>query len=179
MRLVFIMKTHRIKWCITHKCVTLAACVLVQTNNIRTSLTHSSYTHSQFKYIGINSKRNNTCTWQQQHSAEGTLRFLDMCIFRCSLVRLPNIFMSECKLQWRISVKLVIKKQHMKMFQLNQKWLDYVTILQINFLSRSNMKMSEFYVFFIIDLNGIFFPTLIWYAKIAGDKLNGRIKKRF
>lgn len=37
--------------------------------------------------------------------------------------------------------------------------------------------ISEFHVSFIIDLNGIFFRTLIWYAKIADNKLNGRIKK--
>lgn len=86
---------------------------------------------------------NNTCTWrQQQHSAEGTLHFLD--VYICSWF-VFNVFMSECKLQWRISVKFVIKKQHMKMFELNQKWLDYVTILQINFFLPLYVWISCFF----------------------------------
>lgn len=66
-----------------------------------------------------------------------------------------------------------------KMFKMNQKWLDYVTILQINILSLSLKyeNMSEFYVFFHNWFE--WYPTLIWYAKIADNKLNGRIKKRF
>lgn len=127
MCLVFIIQTYRIKWCITHKCVTVRV--------IHTNKQHSMYTiyiintHMTHSVDWMYSKWNCTCTPIITTAREGNLHFLGMVSScRCSRIHVLNVTATNIS---KINIK---EKKSKKRFEpQQQKWRHYVTISQINF----------------------------------------------